>query len=170
MFQYLGPKIYFFCLCVCLLVAFFHLQSTVETFIFTYTKIEMCKNTCTGLCESNQPITSKWPKCGNSCTGKLPLVQHNRPVVLQIAHANLRRIVVGWLVGSNPNMTDSLWHQQWQAISNDPWQENKDLESRDFIWLIHLVHCLPGFLLPSTRLCMMTFSRQSPSLLAMWPK
>ena len=38
-----------------------------------------------------------------------------------------------------------------------------------FTWLDHLVLGLPGFLLPSTHPCMVTFSRQSPSLLTMWP-
>ena len=37
-----------------------------------------------------------------------------------------------------------------------------------FTWLDHLVLGLPGFLLPSTHPCMVTFSRQSPSL-TMWP-
>ena len=40
----------------------------------------------------------------------------------------------------------------------------------DLIWSIHLVLGLPGFLLPSTQPCIMTFSKEFPPRLAMCPK
>ena len=74
----------------------------------------------------------------------------------------------------SPVMTDSSRLQQHHTTSDEPGQGCKAHEGGhptiDLIWSIHLVLGLPGFLLPSTQPCIMTFSKEFPPRLAMCPK
>ena len=64
----------------------------------------------------------------------------------------------------------TVTHHLWRSLERE-YSSWRELDwARESIWSIHLVLGLPGFLFPSTCLCMMTFSTQSPSVLAIWPK